>query len=69
MSHYMHVWKLFTSVERASFEVQRFPSRFANAFLSGAECPEVLSSLGGDIGKQLQNYAASYGQKTIQGES
>lgn len=53
-------------MERASFEVQRFPSRFASAFLSSAECPEVFSSLGGNISKQLQNYSASFGQKRIQ---
>lgn len=51
MSCYVQMRGLFTSVEQASFEVQRFPGWFASAFLSSAEGPEVFSSLGDDIGK------------------
>lgn len=52
-------------MEGASFEVQRFPSRFAYALLSSAQGPEVFSSLGGDISKQLQDNSASCGHKTL----
>lgn len=45
-------------MERASFEVQRLPGGFAEPFLPGAQRPEVLRSLGGDVGEQLQDYPA-----------
>lgn len=63
-SHVTHVCvkSLFTSVEGASFEVQRFSCWFAGALLSSAQCPEVFSSLGSDVGEKLQDYSASFGQ-------
>lgn len=51
--------RLFTSMKRASFEVQWFPSRFASALFSSAQSPEVFSSLWGYVSKQLENNSAS----------
>lgn len=63
----MQMWMLFfTSVERASFEMQRFPGGFAGPFLPGAECAEVFSSLGSNVSKELQNYPANWGHTQFQ---